>query len=63
MWVISTRAAKSAPSKRREGQWHEREYQKMLAEPLADHCGVAEYSKKVVKLRERRPRLRGLVTA
>ncbi|MGB0685920.1 MAG: hypothetical protein ACPGQD_07050, partial [Planctomycetota bacterium] len=50
--IIGTRAAKSAPSKRREGQWHEREYQKMLAEPLPDHCVVAEYSKKIVKLRE-----------
>ena len=50
--IISTRASKSAPSKRREGQWHEREYHKMLGEPLSDHCGVAEYSKKIVKLRE-----------
>ena len=50
--LIGTRAAKSAPSKRREGQWHEREYHKMLGEPLSDHCGVTEYSKKIVKLRE-----------
>ena len=53
MWLaIKAMKDRAGPTQSRSAEWHEKQYERMRDESLADHCGVQDYQAKVVTLME-----------